>query len=319
EPAAGCYSAVRPPDEANLREYDSRNNHTVYLADYELGGEVPEEFILSCIAAQATPMIILRPPSDKKITVLQLYSFAKWLGRYNLPMFVAIFPVEPDLTLSADMYAVYYKHAHTNLNKYAPLAAAVWLADANKDNSEAYYPGHDKVDWVGFTCQSGFAKKEPGITEKLEAFYMKYQHDKPVILGPFGVSHFSDTDFTYYTAEAADELRRIYAAVRDGFPRVKMIAYADVNLIPSGGHDDFSFSQDDELRQAYADAAGDAYFSINLDTRSDGSDKYGWLRGGEAGYFIDGQAYIGAKTKSIGMEALRPDHSKRLFYVYANN
>jgi hypothetical protein len=314
EPSVGCYTGVLPSPDENLREYNEYFAHEVYVADYDADGDEPAEFMLSCIAAQVTPMLVIRP-SEEGGLINQMYEAANWLGAYNIAMFVALLPVEPDMTLTADEYRVYFREAHSLFNRLAPMAAVVWLADGEVENADEYYPGDNAVDWVGLTCHSGFENGAltDDIIEKLDGFYMTYQEEKPVMLCPFGVSHFSDTDYRYYIEEAAAELRRIYGAVRDAYPRVKLMAVTDVNLIGSGGHYNYSFSQNEELTDAYLEALDDSYFGVKLNVNG-GEDLYGWLRGDETAYFFDDRPYIGAENAIV--QRFRADHDKRIIYIY---
>jgi hypothetical protein len=316
EPSAGCYTGVLTSPDEDLREYNEFFTHEVYVTDYDADGDggVPAEFILSCIAAQVTPMFIIRA-SEEGGLINQMYEAANWLGAYNIAMFVALLPVEPDMTLAAEEYRVYYREARSLFNRLAPMAAAVWLADDEVENADEYYPGDDAVDWVGFTCHSGFENGAltGDIIEKLDGFYMTYQEEKPVMLCPCGVGYFSDVDYKYYIDEAAAELRRIYSTVRDTYPRVKLMAITDVNLIGSGGHFNYSFSQNEELSGAYIEAIDDSYFNVTLNVNG-GDDLYGWLRGNEAAYFLDERPYIGDGNAIA--QRFRADHDKRILYIY---
>jgi hypothetical protein len=314
EPSAGCYTGALLSPEVNLREYNRDFAHEVYVADYDADGEEPAEFMLSCVAAQATPMLIIRPPEEGGL-ISQMYEAADWLGGYNLPVFVALMPVEPDIKFTADEYRVYYREARSLFERLAPMAAVVWLADFETENLHEYYPGDDAVDWVGLTCRSGYENGAPtgDIIRELDEFYMRYQEEKPVMLCPFGIGYFSDLDYKYYIDEAADELRRVYQTVRDKYPRVKLMAVTDVNLIGSGGHFNYSFSQNDLLADAYVEAVDDEYFNVALNERGEDS-LHGWLRGGETAYFLDGRPFIGAKDASA--RSFRADHDKRILYVY---
>jgi hypothetical protein len=314
EPTSGCYTGALLSPDVNLREYNRDFTHEVYVADFDIDGEAPAEFMLSCIAAQATPMLIIRP-SEEDALINQMYKAANWLGEYNLPVFVALYPVEPDMIFTADEYRVYYREARSLFERFAPMAAVVWLADADAESADEYYPGGDAADWVGFTCHSGFENGAltGDIIEKLDGFYMTYQEEKPVMLCPFGIGHFSDVDYRYYINEAADELRRVYQTVRDTYPRVKMMAVTDVNLIGSGGHINYSFSLNGELANAYNEAVADEYFNVALNERAE-DNLHGWLRGGEAAYFRDGKPYIGNEDASA--QNFRADHDKRIIYIY---
>jgi hypothetical protein len=294
EPAAGCYLGAIP--DGGMKDFENRTGkkHAVYAAAWHLDGEYPGTWMLQCIAAQATPLIFIHS-GKMGFSTWAVRQAAQKLGEYNIPLFVAFEPFNRENSAAA--YTLHYRYARAVFMEYAPLAAFVWLTDADAD-SGAYYPGHDAVDWVGLRVmaeweQDGFF---PDIKGALETFYRRYHWDKPVMLAPAGICHFSERDYVYRIPEAADELRSLYEDIRYHFPRVKMVAYMDKQT--NGG--DFSVSNERALLDVYRQSVSDRYFlsAVERESRT-----RGWRRSDWEGYVIDGRVYIHEKTADLFLYA----------------
>jgi hypothetical protein len=294
EPATGCYlGADLYNAEGGMKLFEGRaeKKHAVYTVEMHMGGGFPETWMLSCIAAQGTPLVYLHG-HDGVFSLYAAKEAADWLGAYNIPLFVAY---RPFAAIKNEAEAAAYRHQYRTVRalfkEYAPKAAFVWLADVD---GGAHYPGHDAVDWVGtrfFMTWNGenYASVDDAA---IKEFYLRHQSHKPVMLAGVGVSHFSEADYTYRIAEAAGALRQLYDTVRYAFPRIKLISYADAAIYG----ENFSVTGDTALLDAYKNSAGHPYF---LSAMTDGKGVNQWLRSERDGFVLERQVYVSACTAGL--------------------
>ena len=283
--------------------------HAVYVHDMFLGDEFPYTWLLRCIAAQAHPLIILRQPIRPLASQLyaadfplaELADFAWRLGSYNLPMFVAFYPLESGHNMSASDYVLLFRYARAIFRAHAPMVAFVWtppgwpVIDGEIPTySSVFFPGADVVDWVGLPLFAtrdayGFAVC---VLEILTPFYLAFQRHKPIMILPLGISHFSRLDYVYHIQEGADEILRIYRDILAGFPRVRLIVYMDTRDVLTL-QDDFTITQESALMDAYQKAVSDMRFISNLGEGV--RDGKLWLRSAFNGYYLDGSVLLDIK------------------------
>jgi hypothetical protein len=315
EPAVGCYiGAVTLDTENSKKTFERRveKKHAVYTIEMSLEDEYPATKIWQCIAAQGTPLILLRLGENPLLTP-ETIRFAKWLGSFNIPVFVAFEPFAR-ITRESDieLYITRFRIARAVFMEYAPSAAFVWLTDPGYDR---HYPGDAAVDWVGLRVMAewggdGYAPDIPGM---LDDFYLKYHLDKPIMLAPVGISHFAAHDFTYRVPEAAEALTALYVSIRDKYPRVKAVVYADIKT----GDEDFSVSREEGMLEAYKKVANDRHFLSRIIESNQTAAVTGWRRSEYSGYVYEGRPYIHAMSTGVSVPLTENKTINGMTYVSA--
>jgi len=307
EPAYGVYLGAWLHPGANIRMFENQagRSHAVYVHEMHLGDDVPINWLLSSIAALATPMLIIHPPrlpQEEDGTPhgdLVIY-LAHRLGVFNLPMFVAFYPLAgARYSMDATEYTLMFRYARAVFLAYAPLTAFVWVAPNTYATPQSpMYPGHDAVDWVGvpLLAAQGGDGFSSDILADFEPFYMAFQAHKPIMVLPLGISHFSRVNYTYNMREAEAEIARVYEALQAGFPRVGMIVYGDASSISSqiAPQDSFAISVENSLMQAYENAISHENFLSVLEKDAPPSTR--WVRSAFHGYHWEGVTYLNPAT-----------------------
>ena len=282
-------SMSKPDFEAMIEK-----KHAIFALEITVGDDFPTTWILQSIASQAAPLIVLRLPgsANDDFPLAELATFAYELGNFNLPAFIVFNPHTPGADTNAEDYVLLFRYARIIFRTYAPMAAFVWHGYGNMTTADSpFYPGHDVVDWVSLEVlapqgSEGFTND---IMEYLTPFYLSFQQHKPIILLPLGVSHFSRRDYVYRVPEAALEIARVYEALRNGFPRVRLVVYRDHGSTTPQG-DDFSLTREERLINAYRYAISDNHFLGRLEPGN--TEGPIWLRSALHGYYYEGQVFI---------------------------
>jgi len=312
EPTDSIYLGAWLSPGASIRDFVDivGQRHAVFVHEMRVDEEVPVTWILQCIAALATPLIVLHPPqiNDADEADLEeieeisetLARLAQSLGAFNLPMFVVFYPHGPGPIPAHGLipaeYALIFRQARAIFLSYAPHVAFVWAAPSLESTiRNPFFPGSDAVDWVGVSVLShrngyGFAAD---VIEAFTPFYHSFQARHPIMALPLGISHFSRADHIYHLEEAAAEITRVYQALA-GFPRLGLIVYADAFGISRAMRDDFSISLESKLLAAYEDAVSARHFVSVLETNAPHGSR--WVRSAFAGYLWEGQIYINTDT-----------------------
>ena len=296
EPDAGTYLGAWLWQGLSKADFEAmvEKRHAVFAMELTLGSEFPATWLLQSIAAQAAPLIVLRLPDSaaNDFPLYELANFAHELGNYNLPNFVVFNPLPPGPGMSAEDYVLLFRYARNIFRTYAPMTAFVWHAgDMAATPESPYYPGHDVVDWVSISLLApqgpdGFIYDIPA---QLSPFYVNFQQYKPIMLLPLGVSHFSHRDFVYRVPQAAAEITRVYEAIRDGFPRVRLVVYAN-HGVTTPQRDDFSITREQGTIYAYRDVIAHSHFLSRL--QPGGDEGPIWMLHHRHGYFYEGQVFI---------------------------
>jgi len=342
EPTDGAYLGawLRPDMTKTAFEETVGNKHAVFVLEMTIGDAFPATWILQSLAAQAAPLIILQLPCDDDFPLEELANFAYELGTYNLPAFIVFNPHTPESNITPEDYVLLFRYVRIIFRTYAPMAAFVWHGYSNEATPESpFYPGHDVVDWVSIKMlapqdSDGFIVDIPS---QLKPFYLSFQQDKPIIILPIGVGHFSRRDYVYRVSQAAAEIKRVYEAIRDTFPRVHMVIYASHNISTPDG-DDFSLTKEEALITAYNTAISDSHFITRLE--SGRIDSHVWMRSPLHGYYYNGEIFIDREilttrrhlpipsatteingrifvnTASVNNMKIATDHTRRVIYVH---
>jgi len=294
ETFGGIYTGAWLGSHTTKREFvaGAGTNQAVFVYEYRLGEDFPATWLLQSMAMMATPLFTIHQPlCDEDETPIgeHIAYFAKRLGSFRLPAFVAFYPAGSHNLVPAE-YSLIFRYARALFLEHAPLAAFVWVAtDATATRRNPFFPGHDAVDWVGVPL---FARRDANgfagdVLNGFEHFYSQFHAHHPIMVLPLGVSHLSRVDYVYSIEAAADEIMRLYHAMAN-FPRVGLVVYADAfGLHSGGGQDDFAISIESELIAAYRQAihVNDVYVNL-LVKNSD--DKTRLVRHNLAGYYYNG-------------------------------
>jgi len=342
EPDMGAYLGawLGPGMSKSQFELMVDQSHAAFVLELSLGDDFPTTWMLQSIAAQATPLIILRLPEDCEddFPLVELAALAYELGNLNLPMFIVFNPVSSGGSLSPEDYVLLFRYARIMFRTYTPMAAFVWHTSDNMATpGSPFYPGHDVVDWVGLPllAPQGPEGFYTDITAQLMPFYLSFQQYKPIMLLPIGVGHFSRRDYVYRVPEAVAEITRIYEAMQTSFPRVRLVVYGDHGNTTAQG-DDFSLTREDRIIEAYSEAISSSHFLSRVEPgRTDGPL---WMRSAFHGYYYDGEIYIDrelliakyhqlpAASKEINERmhinineltslAIEADHARQVIYI----
>jgi hypothetical protein len=294
EPSDGAYIGAWLIPEMTIREFEHETgrSHAVYVYEIVLGEEIPVSWLLHCIASVATPLFIVHPPENfEDVSEIDLIiQLAQQLGAFNLPMFITFYP-EGHGMMPAE-YSLLFRNARNIFLTHAPMSAFVWTAPAG--TSQNYYPGHSAVDWVAVSLLAEW--KDDGFTDVLaefDEFYNAFHENKPIMIFPFGVSHYSRNDYTYRVNQAADEISRLYDAL-DSYPRVGLIVYGDALTLLRAYSNDFSVSIESQLLNAYGNAIQNEYFLSSLERKT--IENFRWVRSAYTGYFFEDEIYISQNT-----------------------
>ena len=268
EPTAGAFIGAHISHDAafeSIRAFESEIGveHAIFAYKMKLGDEYPVRWVLENLAAGKAPFITLMPPDD--ISLLNTHSlmdilqnFAAEAGRFNMPIFVELFPMLSHHGFSPHDYISFFQTSRTVFDYYAPNVALVWGFDAeNLAESAHFYPGRDSVDWIHLKVYNNIDVDGAygDLFNYIDFFYFAYQQERPLMVS-FGVSHHAADSNRYFIREAAEKIEYIYGRLVD-YPRIKAVIYRSYNE-PGGGK--FGLRGADAIMTAYVQAASSAYF-----------------------------------------------------------
>jgi len=238
--------------------------HAIFAHTMTLGEEYPIRWVLENLAMGKTPFITLMPPEDYARLDMHtladpLREFAAEAGRFNVPVFVELFPLTSTHNYGPAEYIAFFAAARNIFNFHAPNVALVWGFDAqNLPVSAQFYPGRDAVDWINLKVYN-HVDADGGFRDfftYVDFFYFAYQQERPLMLS-LAVSHYLAADNRYFTAQAAEKIEYIYGRLGE-YPRIKAVIYRSYNDITGGGK--FSLHEAQVISAAYAQAVSDGHF-----------------------------------------------------------
>ena len=247
-------------------EADVGVSHAIFAYTMRLGEEYPSRWVLENLAAAKAPLITLLPPGDGQVRlgdvrlVEGLREFAENAGRFDVPLFVHLFPVVEGHVFEAEEYIIFFRLARSIFRHYAPNVALVWGFDAaSMAGAMRFFPGRDAVDWIKLVAYSDVSGDGgfDDFFELVELFTLAYQREAPLMLG-FGVSHFTASNHSYFTIEAAAQIEYIYERLVK-FPRIKAVLYRNYNDIGGRGSK-YAVHGVEVIAAAYGRAAGAGHF-----------------------------------------------------------
>jgi hypothetical protein len=170
------------------------------------------------------------------------------------------------------LYRQKFKLVHDVMERLAPNVAMVWCPAAEPKNAITdYYPGDDAVDWVGVNFYNvtfhnlDFSRPGDNVDPRLQLRYVYklYSDRKPIIICEYGATHYSMLEGARNASFASQRIKKLYAALRTDFTRVKSVNYFNSNNIASvPGRDlqNYSLTDDDDVLAAYRQAVASPYF-----------------------------------------------------------
>ncbi len=265
EPDNGCYIGAYLLGNKNLnydiKQFEKLTNktHGIYVYNLTLGNPIPTNWILECIANMKMPLIVIHPKEDMILNETLLYDTAKGLKELSIPMFIDFYPNPEKYNIFASEYKEFYSKANKIFKKYSSKLAFVWSVSLdNVYASKLYYPNNDNVDWVGLSIYND--AKSDLKWSNLDFFYMEYQKSKPIMITQFAVSHYSDTNHSYYINEAVDKINEFYTTIKDKYPRIKAINYMDLNA-----GENYKITDNKNILKTYKEIVTSDYFRYDVD------------------------------------------------------
>ncbi|WP_240418192.1 glycoside hydrolase family 26 protein [Paenibacillus periandrae] len=127
-------------------------------------------------------------------------------------------------------YIEKFRLIHNIMKEEAPNVVMVWSPNfMPMDNIDAYYPGDEYVDWIGYSLYAidgpqGANDDKSGFLQSFRPLSEAYPN-KPIMISESGVSHYNLIKNESYERWAEDQLGDLYAYLSRMYPRVKAITY----------------------------------------------------------------------------------------------
>ncbi|SFL10650.1 Glycosyl hydrolase family 26 [Paenibacillus sp. 1_12] len=127
-------------------------------------------------------------------------------------------------------YIEKFQLIHKIMKEEAPNVVMVWSPNfMPMDNIDAYYPGDDYVDWIGYSLYAidgpqSASDDKSGFLQSFRPLSEAYPN-KPIMISESGVSHYNLIKNESYERWAEDQLGDLYAYLPRLYPRVKAITY----------------------------------------------------------------------------------------------
>lgn len=131
-------------------------------------------------------------------------------------------------------YVEKFRLVSSIMKEEAPNVAMVWSPNFwPQDNIDAYYPGDEYVDWVGFSLYSTpyYDGKEDFSRNQIDYFiplYEKYKH-KPIMIAEGAISHYNTVHKASHAKWAEGQVSIMYGFLPKMFPQVKAITYFNMS------------------------------------------------------------------------------------------
>ena len=266
EPPEGSFLGAyikRDATVAGIRAFedDVGVNHAIFAHTMALDDEYPLRWVLENIALNKAPFFVVMPPEGgPKYDTELLTDFAREVGRFNVPMFVNLYPLAGSHGFIPSEYIAFFREARGIFAEYAPNAALVWGFDAqNMMSSTRFYPGRDVVDWVHLIIYNdvGTDGQFKDFFAYVDFFYFAFQQEGPLVVST-AVSHYTLENNSYFTREAAGKIKYIYGRLQE-YPRIKAIIYRNYNDLRGSGNK-YTINSAHETSAAYAQAAAMPHF-----------------------------------------------------------
>jgi len=270
EPAVGAFIGAYIERDAavdSIRDFETEMgvNHAIFAYTMALGDNYPIRWVLENIAGVKAPFIIVMPPEDGLIHDIEMLTdFAREAGRFDVPLFVNLFPVVSSHRFVPSDYIAFFRQARGIFLEYAPNVALVWGLDAsNMAVATQFYPGRDVVDWVHLIIYNDVDENGNfrDFFAYIDAFYFAFQQEGPLVVST-AVSHYTLDGNRYFTREAAAKIEYIYGRMYE-YPRIRAVIYRSYNDLQGRGQK-FAINSAEDISMAYAHAAGASHFINRL-------------------------------------------------------
>jgi len=295
EPMVGCYiGAFIDRDDQLKRTFLDENwqthrtpaeftrhvgkPHASYFMYLRYGQKFPRRWVQHLKAANAIPHIAWEPRklSDVKNNAY-LQNFAKACRAADWPIFIR-FAGEMNGAWTPyhnnpKLYREKFRLVHNTLHRYAPRIATIWCVNAVPSNNiQQYYPGDNACDWVGVNLYSvpfyDDNRNRPALLDStlplLDPIYKLYARKKPIAICEYAASHMAALDRVRRNDFAIDQMLALYGALPRLYPRIKMIAWFDMNNLiharPERQLNNYSLTEQQSILENYRRAISSAYF-----------------------------------------------------------
>ncbi len=313
----GAYVLANKQLDYKIENFESavEKKHAIYLYNMKLDDEFPENWVLSCIKNKSAPLITIKPPNDyNPFDNIALTECAKNLGRYNVPIFVSLYPEPSKKDFNPKAYTDFFKQAHSTFERHAPNVALIFSISKNEMiDYKKYYPGDNYVDWLGLNIFEPVVKEEDSvygtdIFEFIDYFYFTFQKSKPIMLTQFGVSYYSSEKKTYYPEQSVQEIARVYNKISTYYPRIKGIVYMDYNGVDIFDEgelaDNYSITENKNILDQYKAVINSAVFLSELEV-NELTDLKEYIKSPFEAYYYKDKYYISEKSFQHDFGALR--------------
>jgi len=276
EPAAGAFIGAyieRDAAAGGIRAFEADVNvsHAIFAYTMALDDEYPMLWVLENIALMKMPFIAVMPAAEGPVYNLELVrELAVNAGRFNVPMFINLFPLTVNHIFTAEEYIHFFRQARTIFSEYAPNAALVWGFDAeNIIEAMQFYPGAFAVDWIHMTVYNDvdIRGRFNDFFTHINFFYFAFQREAPLMVST-AVSHYTLENTSYFIREAAEKIEYIYSGLQ-AYPRIKAVIYRSYNDAFGRGSK-YAVNSMPAIRDAYAAAVYSSHFSITMDDIGEG-------------------------------------------------
>ncbi len=251
------------------------------------GEPLPVLAIRSAKAAGAVLQVSWEPSAGLEAVRDDAYvrSFARALRDYGHPVLLRFAP-EMNGAWTAwhgdpATYRAKFALIARVVREEAPNVALVWspnfVGDAPMDD---YYPGDEWVDWVGVNLYHDpyfrgdptssqmladifYQGKRTNPLDKLKAVYERYADRKPIIVSETGFGWANRDPYREEADWAAGAIRRFYGYLPLLYPRVKAVAYFNVDFGESShlpGFSHYLLSGHPAVAAAYREATAPAWY-----------------------------------------------------------
>ncbi len=281
EPESGCYIGAYIELDSNLkgdvRTFETLvgKPHASYFRYVGYGQPFPFEWVHELHGYGVAPHIAWEPNHGLGMVRDDEYlqGWAQAAGHTGIPIFLR-YASEMNGTWQAYSgdpreYIEKWRTVYRVMKAAAPNVAMVWCPFATpRATITDYYPGDEYVDWVGVNIysvvhQDGDPSKPP--TEDplslLSYVYNLYAERKPIAICEYASTHYCRALARDTTDFAIEKMTRLYAALPQQFPRVKMINWFSVDAISDGLADNnYSLTANRRVLDTYRGLISDPHF-----------------------------------------------------------
>lgn len=319
EPSDGCYIGAYVLGNNTLNydmmEFEKAVNkrHSTYIYNLTMGNQFPKDWVLECIANMKTPLIVVHPKDSMILDENLLYDIAKSFGELSVPMFVEFYPNPEKYNIFPKEYKDFFLKAKEIFKEYSPNSAFVWSVNLNNVyDSGIYYPGDNAVDWVGLSIYQPIyrnsIKSDTDIWSGIDFFYNTYQNSKPIMITELGISHYSNTDHTYYIKDSQNKINEFYNKIKNNYPRIKAVNYMDFE-----SNENYKITDNSSISKTYKDAVNDIHFKYSVDTVNTNTKEF--FKSAFPIYRNGEKIYISSRTLDYELDIIIPqDNTEGILY-----